>query len=61
VTDYHQGEYMLLKIVGGIIDFKFFIGSSAKEVIAKYHRYLNGWAIHPFWSSGYHQSNWGKY
>ncbi len=52
---------MLLKIIGGIIDFKFFIGGTAKEVITKYHKYLNGWAIHPFWSSGYHQSCWGQY
>lgn len=46
--------------MGGIVDIKFFFGGSdPRKVIDKYHRYVNGWALHPFWSSGWHQSRWG--
>lgn len=28
--------------------------------IKKYHQYLGGgWALHPFWVHGFHQSRWG--
>lgn len=44
---------------GGPIEIKFFIYSSPKENIAAYSKYVNGWALHPFWSMGFHLCRWG--
>lgn len=42
---------MIFHVVGGNIVLKFFIGTNNPEgVIKAYHRYINGFAIHPFWS-----------
>lgn len=55
----NNGE-LVFRITGGVLEFKFFVGGdSPKEVIRKYHRYVNGWTLHPFWASGWHQCRWG--
>jgi alpha-glucosidase len=59
-VEYVKGESLRFKVVGGIVELKFiFGGANPREAIEKYHRYVNGWALHPFWSSGWHQSRWG--
>lgn len=46
--------------IGGVFDFTIFIGDKNPEnVIKKYHSFLGGWAMPPFWSIGFHQSRWG--
>ena len=47
-------------ISGGVLDFSLFLGDKNPEtVIEKYHKYLGGWMMPPFWSLGLHQSRWG--
>ncbi|EAR88123.1 family 31 glycoside hydrolase (macronuclear) [Tetrahymena thermophila SB210] len=59
-VDYEQNSHLTYKVIGGNIDFKFFIGDSNPETSIKlYHNYANGWILHPFWSSGFHQCRWG--
>lgn len=59
-VEYVKGSHLKFMVVGGILELKFFFGGSdPRTVIDKYHRYVNGWTLHPFWSSGWHQSRWG--
>jgi alpha-glucosidase len=54
-TDILVGRSMGIHITGGNIILKFFLGDKNPETpIKAYHRYINGYAIHPFWSQGYH-------
>ncbi|CAD8201365.1 unnamed protein product [Paramecium octaurelia] len=53
-------DELIYRVTGGQLEFKIFIGrQNPKELIKQYHQYLNGWELHPFWSSGWHQSRWG--
>lgn len=45
---------MEFKMNGGPIELQFFIYDTLKENIQAYHKYVNGWALHPFWSQGFH-------
>ena len=48
------------KVVGGVFDFSIFLGSENPEnVTKKYHKFLGGYALPPFWSMGFHQCRWG--
>ena len=58
------GKKLTYKVVGGIIDFNFFVGNDAADakpetVVKQYHTYLGGWTLQPFWSFGFHQCRWG--
>jgi alpha-glucosidase len=56
-TDNNQ---LMFKTIGGIIEFKFFLGCEYPDsAVKQYHRYANGVALTPFWSHGWHQSRWG--
>ena len=55
-------NYQTIKYItiGGIIDFKIFIGDERIEnVIKSYHNYLNRYEILPFWSLGYQFGAYG--
>ena len=56
-----QKPIITYKIVGGIIDFKFFLSEnkSVEEAVRAYHVYIRGYTFQPFWSFGFHQSRWG--
>ena len=43
------------------MDLVLFLGKEKlpEEVTRLYHEYINGWAMMPFWSFGYHQSRFG--
>jgi alpha-glucosidase len=42
---------MVFHVVGGNIFLKFFLGDSNPEnVIKSYHRFINGFGLHPFWA-----------
>ena len=47
------------KTIGGILDFKFFLGDTPEEAVVQYHKYIGGWSQQPFWSFGFHQCRWG--
>lgn len=46
-------------MIGGVLDFRFFLGISAELTIEKLHIYLGRSEIPPFWSLGFHQCRWG--
>ena len=53
-------EKITYKTIGGILDFKIFLGDSHPENVVKmYHKYIGGYTIQPFWAFGFHQSRWG--
>ena len=55
-----NSKFLTYKIVGGIIEFKLFLGDKKPETAIKlYHTYINGYTLMPFWSMGFHQSRWG--
>lgn len=57
---YQKIKTITYKVVGGILDFKFFLGGeNVEELVQDYHKYLGGWTMQPFWSFGFHQSRWG--
>ena len=41
---FDKGQRILTySTIGGIIDFKFFLGNSANDAVKQYHKYLGGW------------------
>ena len=52
-------HYLTWKIIGGLIDFKFYLGSDPLELIKNLHYHTGRSTIPPFWSLGFHQSRWG--
>jgi alpha-glucosidase (family GH31 glycosyl hydrolase) len=54
-------DYLTFKIIGGILNFRFKLGSSnITALIKSFHQTCIGKpAIPPFWSLGFHQSRWG--
>jgi alpha-glucosidase len=60
LVEYAAKERLTFRMISGIVEFKFFLGDNKPEnVVKKYHRYINGFALHPFWSQGFHQCRWG--
>ena len=49
------------KLIGGVLDFNFFLGDSPEDAIQKYHGYIGGWTMPAFWHLGHHQSKWWGY
>lgn len=50
------------KLVGGIIDLKFFLGDREPETaIRKYHLFINRFAMVPFWAFGLHYAVIGDF
>lgn len=53
-------NYLIYKTIGGIVDFRFFLGDSNPETaIYKFSIYSGRADLPPFWSFGYHQCRWG--
>ncbi|KRX02081.1 Glycoside hydrolase, superfamily [Pseudocohnilembus persalinus] len=59
LMNYYKNQKMEFKMNGGPIELQFFIYDTLKENIQAYHKYVNGWALHPFWSQGFHLCRWG--
>jgi alpha-glucosidase (family GH31 glycosyl hydrolase) len=56
----HEKSVIEYKIVGGVLDFTFFLGNTNPENVTKmYHEFLGGYSMPPFWSMGFHQCRWG--
>ena len=46
-------EVLVYKMVGGVLDFKIFVGGQKPEQLLKqYHESINGYQLMPFWSLG---------
>lgn len=43
----------------GPIEFKIFNYENPEKNLRAYSKYVNGWALHPFWSMGFHLCRWG--
>jgi alpha-glucosidase len=53
-------HYITYKIIGGIFDFRFFLGEEDPEsLFQRLHKYSGASAIPPFWSLGFHQCKHG--
>lgn len=47
---YKAEKFLKYKVISGIIDLKFFLGGKNPEpLIEQYHKFINGWILHPFW------------
>ena len=52
--------YLAYKVIGGVFDFRFFLGEQSPELtLEKFQIYMGASAIPPFWSLGAHQCRWG--
>ena len=48
------------KTIGGMIDFRFVMGTnSAEEAVERFHLLLGRSTVPPFWALGFHQCRWG--
>jgi alpha-glucosidase/lysosomal alpha-glucosidase len=55
-----NGDRLKFVTISGIFHWKLFLGNKDPEsAVVEYHNYLGGYALHPFWASGFHQSRWG--
>ena len=56
----HNKKSLTYKVVGGVLDFTLFLGNENPEIVTKkYHKFLGGYTLPPFWSMGFHQCRWG--
>jgi len=61
-VNYIKNKNLQYQIIGGDIELKFFLDGtqqtntppfnkhSPEEAIKRYHNYLNGFSLHPFWA-----------
>lgn len=47
------------KVIGGILDFFFFVGPTPKEVVRQYISVIGKPEMIPYWALGWHQCRWG--
>ena len=61
--EFNEQNELTFKIIGGgIIDLKFFLGSKKPETaLKKYHLFINGFSMMPFWAFGLHQAIIGRF
>lgn len=59
LLNYTQNQSLTFQMTGGLMEYKFFIGNQPEESIKAYHNYINGFALQPFWSMGFHLCRWG--
>jgi lysosomal alpha-glucosidase len=52
--------YITYKVIGGVLDFRFFLGEETPELtVAKLNFYAGRADVPPFWALGFHQCRWG--
>lgn len=47
------------RILGGVLDFYFFLGPTPREVLQQYQEVIGKPVLPPRWSLGFHQCRWG--
>jgi alpha-glucosidase (family GH31 glycosyl hydrolase) len=53
-------HFITYKVIGGIFDFRFFLGEQSPETTVEKLNFYSGRAeVPPFWSFGFHQCRWG--
>ncbi len=53
-------HYITYKVIGGVLDFRFFLGEQNPEAtIERLNAYSGRSEIPPFWGFGFHQCRWG--
>ncbi|EFC45907.1 predicted protein [Naegleria gruberi] len=55
----NNAKYIQYQTIGGILDFYFFLGPTAEQVIQQYHSIIGKPYLPPLWSMGFHQCRWG--
>ena len=55
----NQNKYLQYQVIGGVLDFYFFLGPSSQDVIQQYHSIIGKPYLPPKFALGFHQCRWG--